>query len=137
MAETTPPERPANSASKAEWIAYATAVGADTSGTRDEIIARIDTKEATAAEAQPETGAAPATPVEQAAPESVTSLAEPVAAEAQPAAVTFPATPVHTFEVVMSEDEPVRAGGHVLTDQGWVTEASLQTPVSDENGDVQ
>lgn len=36
-----PVARPADSASKAEWVAYAEAVGVDSSGTRAQIVARF------------------------------------------------------------------------------------------------
>ena len=35
------------------------------------------------------------------------------------------AVPVHTIKVVLSGDQPVRAGGHVLTEQGWIPETQV------------
>jgi hypothetical protein len=40
-ADAVDDERPAKSASKDEWVAFAGLRGADTSGTKDEIIARL------------------------------------------------------------------------------------------------
>ncbi len=39
---TAVPEPPANSAHKARWVAYAEAVGVDSSGTKAQIIERVD-----------------------------------------------------------------------------------------------
>lgn len=48
-----------------------------------------------------------------------------LAGEPGPELVTFPAEPVHTFKLLPSGDEPVRAGGHVLTDRGWIPETQV------------
>ncbi len=40
-AVTVVPEPPARSAVKARWVAYAEAIGADASGTKPQIIARV------------------------------------------------------------------------------------------------
>lgn len=43
-------------------------------------------------------------------------------------------TPVHTFILEPPADEMVRAGGHVLTDAGWVVEETGE-PVGSEEDD--
>lgn len=40
--ETAPPSRPPRSANKARWVDYADALGVDSSGTKDQIIARLE-----------------------------------------------------------------------------------------------
>ncbi|WP_290055658.1 hypothetical protein [Amycolatopsis solani] len=138
--ETTLPERPASSGSKPEWVAYAKAYGVDSSGTRDEIRARVEAAEAAGGpEHQPETvnfaaaaDADPAAEPEESSRVSDADDAEQPAVDADqpaeaPAATAGPA-PVGTvtrYRLLPSADEPIRAGGHVLTDQGWIAEATL------------
>jgi hypothetical protein len=135
--DTTEPVRPANSASKPEWVAYAKAYGIEESGTRDEIIARVDAAEAAGGpEHQPETVTfAPAAAAVTTAEATEEAGAAP---EHEPETVSFAPPPAGTitgFKLLPSEDEPVRAGGHVLTDQGWIAEATLAQAETDEDGD--
>lgn len=110
-------QRPANSASKSDWIAYAKAVGVDTAGTRDEIIARVDT----AAEQAADLGehVAPDLPEQP----TVEPSAEADDTELPPADPDRrdPVEPIHTIRVVRDEVEPLRCGGHILVEgHGWV-----------------
>lgn len=128
-----PLPRPANSASKAEWVAYGDQEGVDTSGTRDDIRALIDERDAAVPSAETSTEDAPVE--EQSAGQAEEQSVEPERTQAPPPDVTFPAQPVHTFTIGPSEDEPIRAGGHILTDRGWVVEETGEPVASEEDGE--
>ncbi|MBK1785130.1 hypothetical protein [Prauserella cavernicola] len=83
------------------------------------------TAQGAAASAPQPTSAAPEPVAAESAPaadEQQAAGAEPEPALAEPSAFV----PVHTYKVVRRDGAPVRAGGHVLTDDGWAPESSAR-----------
>lgn len=152
---TTPdaPVRPANSAAKTLWQAYVDSREdiADKTGTRDQLVARVDEADAALSAGAPDTGGprppdvgAPPSPPEVGGPPTdpdvggapspevgappsgpdVEGQADGADADEDPANVRDEPTTVHTM-VVGRPDElghGRRVGGHVLTEYGWVVE---------------
>src|SRR4051794_5306802 len=97
--------------------------------TRKKTTDAADTAASVAAETEP----ADETTTEPTGAQDTTS-AETVESSVDEAA-TAVAAPVHTFTLVRPDDEPVRAGGHVLTDAGWIPEESLNAVDPTEEAD--
>ena len=118
-------ERPANSASKTDWVAYVQAredIKDKSDAKRDDLIARADAADKALLDAQ----ADPADPTPTDPPAGDPDERDPV-------------NPVHTFKVVNSDQgEPMRAGGHVLAEgRGWVPEEHLPADTDESEQDAE
>jgi hypothetical protein len=128
-------ERPANSASKVDWMAYIESredIKDKSDAKRDDLIARVDAANKALLDAQTD----PVDPPEPDAP-----AGDVDDAPASDPDERDPVRPVHTYKVVNSDQgEPLRAAGHVLTEgYGWVPEVQFSPETADESsedGDV-
>jgi hypothetical protein len=137
MTEPQEPVRPANSASKADWMTYVEAredIDDKSDAKRDELIARVDEANRLRLDGQadPDTADGDTPPAGDPDPGPVD---ETSAEEQHDPDERDPVQPTRAFKVVRDNGKPLRAGGHVLVEgRGWVAEETLPAESEEDEG---